>query len=115
MITYIVTGGAGFISGNFILEERKREAKIINLDLLTYAGNPMNLNSLRKDPFYIFVIEDIEDRALVGRLLREFRPSAVVNFAAESHVDRSIAGPEVFIRTNVVGTFHLLEESLGHW
>lgn len=102
MGTYIVTGGSGFIGSNFILEERKRGTKIINLDLLTYAGNPMNLEALREDPLYIFAKGDIGDRALVGRLLREFRPDGILNFAAESHVDRSIAGPEVFIRT----TFH---------
>jgi dTDP-glucose 4,6-dehydratase len=101
MKTYLVTGGAGFIGSNFVLAERQRgEARIINLDRLTYAGNLMNLEPLRSDPDNIFVQGDIE----------KHRPCAVVNFAAESHVDRSIDGPEDFIRTNVVGTFHLLEE-----
>lgn len=116
MKTYIVTGGAGFIGSTFVLAERRNgEAWIINLDLLTYAGNPANLESLESDPDYIFVQGDIRDRDLVKGILEEHRPCAVVNFAAESHVDRSIDGPEDFIQTNVVGTFHLLEEVRRYW
>ena len=116
MKTYIVTGGAGFIGSSFVLSERRNgEARIINLDLLTYAGNPINLESLESDPDYIFVQGDIRDRDLVKGILEEHRPCAVVNFAAESHVDRSIDGPEDFVQTNVVGTFHLLEEVRRYW
>ena len=116
MKTYIVTGGAGFIGSNFVLAERRDgEARIINLDLLTYAGNPINLESLESDPDYIFVQGDIRDRDLVKGILEKHRPCAVVNFAAESHVDRSIDGPDDFIQTNVVGTFHLLEEVRRYW
>ena len=104
MKTYLVTGGAGFIGSNFILaERRRREVRILNLDLLTYAGNLMNLKSLEHDPDYIFAQGDIGDRGIVQDLLEKYRPDAVVNFAAESHVDRSIDGPEDFIQTNVVG------------
>ena len=114
--TYLVTGGAGFIGSNFMLMEREqKDARIINLDLLTYAGNPKNLESLKGDPDYIFVHGDIGDRNLVRNLLTDFQPCAVVNFAAESHVDRSIDGPEDFIQTNVVGTLHLLEEVRRNW
>ena len=116
MKTYIVTGGAGFIGSNFVLAERaRREVRIINLDLLTYAGNPMNLQGLEDDPDYIFVQGDIGDRTLIRELLEKNSPSAVVNFAAESHVDRSIDGPDDFIQTNVVGTFHLLEQVRRYW
>ena len=116
MRTYLVTGGAGFIGSNFVLAERGREEiKIINLDLLTYAGNLMNLESLEDDPDHIFVQGDIGDRGLVRDLLDKYRPCAVINFAAESHVDRSIDGPEDFIQTNMVGTFHLLEEVRRYW
>ena len=111
MKTYIVTGGAGFIGSNFVLAEPEHgETRVINLDLLTYAGNPMNLQGLKDDPDYVFVQGDIGDRKLIRDLLDKYRPCAVVNFAAESHVDRSIDGPDDFIQTNVVGTFHLLEE-----
>ena len=114
--TYLVTGGAGFIGSNFALSQRKKNyARIINLDLLTYAGNPRNLESLNGDPDYIFVHGDIGDRNLVRDLLTKYEPCAVINFAAESHVDRSIDGPEDFIQTNVVSTFHLLEEIRGFW
>lgn len=116
MKTYLVTGGAGFIGSNFVLLERKhRYARIVNLDLLTYAGNLMNLEPLGGDPHHIFIQGNIGDRSLVGDLLNKFRPCAVVNFAAESHVDRSIEGPESFVQTNVVGTFHLLEEVRQYW
>ncbi len=112
----LVTGGAGFIGANFVLDWLKvNDEPVLNLDKLTYAGNLENLASLRGDSRHLFVQGDIGDRALVGRLLAEHRPRAIVNFAAESHVDRSIHGPEDFIQTNVVGTFHLLEETRGHW
>ena len=116
MKAYLVTGGVGFIGSNFVLRERNRGlARIINLDLLTYAGNPLNLETIQGDPNYIFIQGDIGDRDLVRNILLEYHPCAVVNFAAESHVDRSIDGPEDFIQTNVVGTFHLLEEVRRHW
>lgn len=116
MKTYLITGGAGFIGSNFVLSQRlKQRSKILNLDLLTYAGNPMNLAALQDDPDHLFVKGDIGDRELVRKLLEEHRPHGIVNFAAESHVDRSIDGPEDFIRTNVTGTFHLLEEVRRHW
>jgi dTDP-glucose 4,6-dehydratase len=116
MKTYLVTGGAGFIGSNFVLMQRlQRHARVINLDLLTYAGNPKNLEPLRGDTDYIFIHGDIGDKNLVCNLLQKYRPNAVVNFAAESHVDRSIDGPEDFIQTNVVGTFRLLEEARHYW
>jgi dTDP-glucose 4,6-dehydratase len=116
MKTYLVTGGAGFIGSNFVLMKRKQNhVRIVNLDFLTYAGNPKNLESLESDPNYIFFQGSIGDRNLVKKLLKEYQPSAIVNFAAESHVDRSIDGPEDFIQTNVVGTFHLLEEVRHYW
>ncbi|GBG12948.1 dTDP-glucose 4,6-dehydratase [Novimethylophilus kurashikiensis] len=112
----IVTGGAGFIGANFVLDWIDNcDATVINLDKLTYAGNLENLASLEGNPSHIFVHGDIGDRKLVQQLLVEHRPRAVVNFAAESHVDRSIHGPEDFIQTNVVGTFHLLEEVRAYW
>ena len=112
----LVTGGAGFIGANFVLDWlAQSDEPVVNLDKLTYAGNPENLASLQGNPQHIFVQGDIGDRALLDRLLAEHRPRAVVNFAAESHVDRSIHGPEDFIQTNVVGTFHLLEAVRAHW
>ncbi len=112
----VVTGGAGFIGANFVLDWLAgSEEPVINLDKLTYAGNLENLASLRGDAHHIFVQGDMGDRALVERLLAEHRPRAVVNFAAESHVDRSIHGPEDFIQTNIVGTFRLLEAVRSHW
>ena len=112
----LVTGGAGFIGGNFIqLVLRDQHVRVLNLDLLTYAGNPDTLSSVAGDPRYRFVQGSIGDRHLIERLLGEFRPDAVVNFAAESHVDRSIDGPAEFIETNVVGTFNLLEGVQGYW
>jgi dTDP-glucose 4,6-dehydratase len=116
MKSWLVTGGAGFIGSNFVLAQRKRgEVRVINLDLLTYAGNPLNLESLADDPHHVFTRGDIGDGALIRQLLRDHRPTAVLNFAAESHVDRSIVGPEDFIQTNVVGTFRLLEEVRRYW
>jgi len=112
----LVTGGAGFIGSNFILEWiANHDSTVINLDKLTYAGNLKNLSSLENDPRHIFVKGDINDRALVRRLFNDYRPWAIVNFAAESHVDRSIHGPGDFIQTNVNGTFQLLEESRAFW
>ena len=113
----LVTGGAGFIGGNFVLDWLKdpRAEAIMNLDKLTYAGNLATLASLKNDPRHIFVQGDIGDRALVSQLLKEHQPRAIVNFAAESHVDRSIHGPADFIGTNIVGTFNLLECSREYW
>jgi dTDP-glucose 4,6-dehydratase len=112
----LVTGGAGFIGSNFILNWVSREASpVINLDKLTYAGNLGNLSGIKNDPRHIFVKGDIGDQALVRDLLNRHHPSAVVNFAAESHVDRSIHGPEDFIQTNVNGTFHLLQEIRAYY
>ncbi|MCA1978456.1 MAG: dTDP-glucose 4,6-dehydratase [Thiobacillus sp.] len=112
----LVTGGAGFIGANFILDWlRLFDEPVLNLDKLTYAGNPESLASLAGDARHVLVQGDIGDRALVARLLATHRPRAVLNFAAESHVDRSIHGPEDFIQTNVVGTFHLLEEARAYW
>ena len=116
MPTWLVTGGAGFIGGNFVLEARQRGlARIINLDALTYAGNRDTLAALDGDPDHVFVHGDIGDRALVALLLAEYAVDAVVNFAAESHVDRSIDGPAAFIQTNVVGTLALLEATRDYW
>ncbi|QIN84232.1 dTDP-glucose 4,6-dehydratase [Rubrobacter tropicus] len=112
--TVLVTGGAGFIGGNFVLETVGR-FRVVNLDALTYAGNPETLASVSDDPDYAFVEGRIGDRELVGGLLAEHRPAAVVNFAAESHVDRSIDGPAVFVQTNVVETQGLLDAVLDHW
>jgi dTDP-glucose 4,6-dehydratase len=114
--TILVTGGAGFIGSNFILSWIvSMGSSVINLDLLTYAGNPANLSSLDSDPRYLLVRGDICDAELVGSLLREHRPRGIVHFAAESHVDRSIASPGAFIRTNVQGTFVLLEQAKAYW
>ena len=112
----LVTGGAGFIGGNFVLDWlAQSDEPVLNLDMLSYAGNLETLASLRGDPRHYFVRGDIGDRAQVSQLLAEHRPRAVINFAAESHVDRSIHGPEAFIQTNVLGTFHLLESVRGFW
>lgn len=115
MTTWLVTGGAGFIGGNFVLDAVRRGVRVVNLDVLTYAGNLDTLASLADDPNHVFVHGDIGDRALVDRLLRDHRPDAIVNFAAESHVDRSIDGPAAFIQTNVVGTLALLESARDYW
>jgi dTDP-glucose 4,6-dehydratase len=113
----LVTGGAGFIGSNFVLAAVAAGgpgAKVVNLDKLTYAGNLENLADVEGAPGYVFVQGDIGDRPLVARLLAEHRPEAIVNFAAESHVDRSIDGPADFIQTNLVGTFQLLEAARAH-
>lgn len=115
MPTWLVTGGAGFIGGNFVLDAVPLGIRIVNLDALTYAGNRDTLASLEDDPNHVFVHGDIGDRALVARLLAEYQPDAVVNFAAESHVDRSIDGPAAFVQTNVVGTLGLLESVRDYW
>ena len=115
MPTWLVTGGAGFIGGNFVLEAVGKGIRVINLDALTYAGNLDTLASLDGNPDHVFVHGDIGDRALASRLLAEYQPDAVVNFAAESHVDRSIDGPGAFIQTNVVGTLGLLEAVRDYW
>ncbi len=112
----LVTGGAGFIGANFVLDWiANSDEPVVNLDKLTYAGNLETLASLKNDPKHIFVQGDIGDSALIDRLLAEHKPRAVVNFAAESHVDRSIHGPEDFVQTNVLGTFRLLESVRGFW
>ena len=114
-MTLLVTGGAGFIGANFVLDWLARhDEPIVNLDKLTYAGNPENLAALQGDPRHTLVQGDIADRALVDRLLAEHAPRAIVNFAAESHVDRSIHGPADFLHTNVVGVFNLLESARAH-
>ena len=115
-MTVLVTGGAGFIGANFVLDWLAQSNEtVINLDKLTYAGNLENLAALKDDPRHVFVQGDIGDGALIDRLLADHRPRAVINFAAESHVDRSIHGPEDFIQTNIVGTFRLLESVRAHW
>ena len=112
----LVTGGAGFIGANFVLDWlAASDEPVINLDALTYAGNLETLARLQGDPRHLFVHGDICDRALVDRLFAEHKPRAVVHFAAESHVDRSIHGPAAFVRTNVEGTFTLLEAARAHW
>ena len=112
----LVTGGAGFIGSNFVLDWIAAEGTpVVNLDKLTYAGNPANLASLKGDSRYVFAQGDICDRTLVASLLQKHQPQAIVHFAAESHVDRSIHGPGEFVQTNVVGTFSLLEEARAYW
>ena len=112
----LVTGGAGFIGSNFVLDWLAQSGEaIVNLDKMTYAGNLENLASLQDNPNHIFAQGDLGDSALVEQLLVQHRPRAVVNFAAESHVDRSIHGPEDFIQTNIVGTFRLLEAVRAYW
>lgn len=115
-MTILVTGGAGFIGSNFVLDwlAQSREP-VLNLDALTYAGNLQNLASLQGDARHVFVKGDIGDRALVDTLLATHRPRALLHFAAESHVDRSIHGPGAFIKTNVEGTFTLLEAARAYW
>jgi len=113
--TLLVTGGAGFIGGNFVLGAVASGVRVVNLDSLTYAGNLDTLAAVQSDPKHVFMHGDICDRRTVERLLAEHRPWAIVNFAAESHVDRSIDGPAAFIRTNVVGTLVLLEAARDFW
>jgi len=114
--TILITGGAGFIGSNFILQRMERDSSfIVNLDKLTYAGNPRNLKTIADMRRYEFVHGDIADRDLVKSLLERRKPRAILHFAAESHVDRSIRGPDDFIRTNVDGTFALLEEVRAYW
>jgi dTDP-glucose 4,6-dehydratase len=111
----LVTGGAGFIGSNFVVSTLMETGEpIVNLDKLTYAGSLRNLAELGDDKRHTFVQGDICDRALVAELLRKHEPRAIVHFAAESHVDRSIRGPAAFVQTNVVGTFSLLEEARSH-
>ncbi len=115
-MSILVTGGAGFIGSNFVLDWlNESDEPVINLDKLTYAGNLENLASLQGDPRHIFMRGDIGDATLVSSLLAEHKPRAIINFAAESHVDRSIHGPEDFIQTNIVSTFHLLESVRAYW
>lgn len=115
-MTILVTGAAGFIGSNFVLDWLEQcNEPVVNLDLLTYAGNLENLKELEGDPRHQFVRGSIGDRSLVANLLADTKPRAVINFAAESHVDRSIHGPGEFIQTNIVGTFNLLESVRGYW
>jgi len=112
----LITGGAGFIGANFVLDwVAQNKEGVINLDKLTYAGNLENLASLKENKLHQFVHGDIGDSALIQRLLSEHKPRAIINFAAESHVDRSIHSPEDFIQTNIVGTFRLLEAARAYW
>jgi len=114
----LVTGGAGFIGSNFVLQqlaERSDVERVVNLDLLTYAGNLANLRAVEKDERHVFVEGDIGDSELIAKLLAEHAIDAVLNFAAESHVDRSIDGPEAFVQTNVVGTLRLLQTTRAYW
>lgn len=114
--TILVTGGAGFIGGNFILGKlTEGDCRVVNLDALTYAGNRETLAPVEDSPDYFFVEGSIADRNLVGKILEEYSPQAIVNFAAESHVDRSIDAPDDFIQTNIVGTFELLEAVRQYW
>ncbi|HEU0154239.1 MAG TPA: dTDP-glucose 4,6-dehydratase [Arenimonas sp.] len=115
MQTWFVTGGAGFIGGNFVLDAVGSGIKVVNLDALTYAGNLDTLAALEGNPAHVFVQGDIGDGARVAKLLAEHRPQAIINFAAESHVDRSIDGPAAFVQTNVVGTLALLEAARDYW
>lgn len=115
-MTILVTGGAGFIGSNFVIDWLdQHDEQIINLDKLTYAGNLNNLNLLQVFDNHIFVKGDIGDTNLINNLLSKYQPRAIINFAAESHVDRSIYGPEDFIQTNIIGTFRLLECAKGYW
>ncbi|MDZ4098521.1 MAG: dTDP-glucose 4,6-dehydratase, partial [Methylophilaceae bacterium] len=112
----LVTGGAGFIGSNFVLDWlAQSDEPVLNLDKLTYAGNLQNLASLEGDSRHVFVQGDIGDKVLVSSLLQQYQPRAIINFAAESHVDRSISGPDDFIQTNIVGTFNLLEVTRAWW
>ena len=111
MITYLVTGCAGFIGSNFVhyMLKKHENIQIINLDALTYAGNLENLQEIETDSRYVFIHGDINDKVLVSSLIKKYDPDYVINFAAESHVDRSIRNPEIFVNTNVLGTVNLLQ------
>jgi dTDP-glucose 4,6-dehydratase len=112
----LVTGGAGFIGSNFVLDWLRQSAEgVVNVDKLTYAGNLQNLASVQDNPLHVFSRSDICDRAAIDQLLQEHKPRAIVHFAAESHVDRSILGPEAFVQTNIIGTFTLLEAARAYW
>lgn len=114
--TILVTGGAGFIGGNFVIRQIQRgDTEVVNLDALTYAGNLDTLHGIEDNPNHSFVLGSIGDSALVDYLLLRHEPAAIVNFAAESHVDRSIDSPEAFIQTNILGTFQLLESARKYW
>jgi len=111
-VSIIVTGGAGFIGSNFVLDWLgQSDEAVINIDKLTYAGNLENLKNLQDDSGHIFIHGNIGDASLINTLLAKYKPRAIINFAAESHVDRSIHGPQAFVETNIVGTFHLLESA----
>lgn len=112
---FLVTGGAGFIGSCFILQRIANGDSVLNLDKLTYAGNPENLSSIADHPNYYFVQGDIADKSSTAKIFRDFKPEFVVNFAAESHVDRSILEPEAFLQTNVIGTTRLLSSALDYW
>ncbi|MCL1888920.1 MAG: dTDP-glucose 4,6-dehydratase [Desulfovibrionaceae bacterium] len=114
-VKYLITGGAGFIGSCFALASARQERQLLTLDKLTYSGNLLNLRSLEQNPLHRFVRGDIGDAALVRRLLEEFQPEALINFAAESHVDRSILDPEAFVRANVLGLCSLLAATLDWW
>ncbi len=115
--TYLITGGAGFIGSNFVhyMLGKYEDIRLVNLDKLTYAGNLENLKAVEGDPRHIFVQGDICDKALVARLIADYDPDTIINFAAESHVDRSIANPEIFVETNVMGTVNLLQRAKEAW
>ena len=115
-MSILVTGAAGFIGSNFVLNwfSEHRE-KVIALDKLTYAGNLENLKSVENNPNYTFVKADIGDSTIVAKLLKEYQPRAIINFAAESHVDRSIHGPDDFMQTNIISTYRLLEEARSYF
>src|SRR5215467_12922125 len=115
-MTVLVTGGAGFIGSNFVLDWFAQGTEpVVNLDKVTYAGNPENLRPLRDSPSHVFVHGDVGDRSLVRRLFEKHSPRAIVHFAAESHVDRSIHEPDAFVQTNVLGSYNLLEEARAYW
>ena len=117
MQTILITGGAGFIGANFIpyLVNENKDYKVVNLDLLTYAGELSNLSEIEENTRYTFIKGDICDRELVEKLFVEYNFSGVIHFAAESHVDNSITNPDAFVRTNVFGTFNLLDVAKNHW
>lgn len=115
MKTYLITGGSGFIGSHFVIQEIEKGNRVINLDILSYAANPKNLFQIDRHPDYEFVKGSIGDSELVSALFAKHNFDAVVNFAAESHVDNSISGPEIFFQTNVMGTFRLLEETRRYW